>query len=364
MKQSALVVIIVIIIAVAAVAGSFYYLSYMQPKSSGTATNLVFALPASPTSEAIPAYVAVHGGFWKQLGLNVTLGVYTGSAMPDAISAGQIQFGFVSFLTGFNFAGKGIPIKYVGVGDIPNAMVLIVGNSSKYHSVQDLNGGSVGVTSLGTLTDVMFHILKSYYNLNIKEVALGGLQAQLAALQTNKSQAFFWTYDQGYVLENQGVARILANTTTISGNWVNDGIFSTNSVIQNNPGLVKKVLQGWLNAVAYCTANQTYCIQQTMAYMNAPQPVAKNIVLQDFFSPGNFSSDGAFTPAIQTSLDHIRSIDLQFNLSSSLPPSSSMYTTQFTPLAPQNVKPSMEIIEGASGSVMVAVPAEFAARKG
>lgn len=241
-------------------------------------------------------------------------------------------------------ATNGAPFKSVGVNLQQADMVLIVANNSKYTSPNQLKGATIGVTSLGSLTDIMFHVLAKQYNFTIgtdlHELALGGFQAQLAALTTNHTQGFFWTYDQGYALENKGAGRILVFMSSLLPSWITETMYASNSMITNHPDLVKKVLQGWYNAVAYMKSNESFAVQMTEQYMSVPASVATQIVKQAFFSSGNFSSSGQFTADAIQSMNYVRNLMISLNITSNILPVSQYYTTQFVPVTPQNVKPT------------------------
>ncbi len=343
MPKAITAAIIVIVIVVAAVLGVYVY--FASQSSNNQIQNIEFGTSVAISEEFIPSYVALNGGFWKQLGINVTIVPFQGDpAQMKAVSAGQIQFGSTGLEGGLIAATNGAPFKAVAVTLQQADMVLIVANNSKYTSPSQLKGATIGVTSLGSLTDIMFHILAKQYNFtigtDIHESALGGFQPQLAALSTNHTQGFFWTYDQGYALENNGGGKILIFMSSLLPSWITETLYASNSMITNNPDLVKKVIQGWFNAVAYLESNRTYADQMTSQYMNVPSSVAAQIVDQAFFAPGAFSSDGQFTTGAVNATNYVRNLMLSLNITNNLLPVSQYYTTQFVPVTTQNVTPT------------------------
>lgn len=368
----AVAIVVVIIIVIAAAAG--YFLLISGPSSTTTSsttttttsspptsttttttsasstTNVKFGLSVAVTIEYLPEYVAAHGGFWNQQGINVTLTPFQGDgAHMQAVSGGEVSIGEASFVGELNAISKGVPIQAVAMGLQQADMILIVSNTSHYTSASQLKGATIGVTSSGSATDMMFHLLAQHYNFtigtDIHELAVGGLSAQLAALTTNKTQGFFWTYETGYQLQGLGDAKILLFMNTIIPNWAENTIYATNSLISSNPQLIQKVLQGIYNALAYMQANQTYAVQEAEQYMNL-SPQAANQSIQEAFSIGQFSTDGVFTQAIIGGMNTARSLMLQLNISSSLVPVTQAFTTQFVPVTAQNVSPSMATASG------------------
>ena len=373
MRNVTIIAIVVIIIIIVA-AGAAYALvlrgtntstqtsssTNTQVSSSATATSssnstqtVNFGIDVAQSEEFIPVYAAEHGGFWKQEGVNVNVVSFPGGAPHmQGVAAGEVQMGSASPVGQLIAASHGTAMTAVAV-NLPQAdMTVIIQNSSKYTDPSQLKGATIGVTSLGSYTDLMAHVLANHYNFtlgtDIHEAALGGLQAQLAALTTNKTQAFIWTYDEAYVLQSKGDAKILFFMSSILPVWPAECYYATNSLISSNPTLVHKVLQGLTNAVAYMKSNRTYAAQVTTQYLGVSSTVAGQIVDKAFFGNSSFSSDGQFTPQIVDALNVLRTTMLNLNVSSNLIPISQYYTSQFVPLTAQSVSPQASMIGGLS----------------
>ena len=71
---------------------------------------------------------------------------------------------------------------------------------------------------------------------------------------------------------------------------------------------------------------------------------AANQTVTEAFGSGQFSTDGAFTPTVVQGMNLVRSTMLQLNVSSSLPPVNQTYSTQFVPITPQTVSPTLAIL--------------------
>ncbi|MCL5068873.1 MAG: ABC transporter substrate-binding protein [Thaumarchaeota archaeon] len=343
MPKAITAAIVVIIIVIAAVVGVYFY--FGNQSSNKQVESIQFGTSVAISEEFIPSYVALHGGFWKQQGLNVTIVPFQGDpAQMKAVTAGQIEFGSTGLEGGLIAATNGAPFKSIAVSLQQADMVLIVANNSKYTSASQLKGATIGVTSLGSLTDIMFHVLAKQYNFTIgtdlHESALGGFQAQLAALTTNHTQGFFWTYDEGYALQDKNAGKILLFMSSLLPSWITETLYASNNMITNHPDLVKKVVQGWFNAVAYMKSNRTYAIQMTEQYMSVSAPVAAQVVDRAFFSAGNFSSNGQFTTDAIQSINYVRNLMISLNITNNVMPVDQYYTTQFVPVAGQNIKPT------------------------
>ncbi|MDG6995670.1 MAG: ABC transporter substrate-binding protein [Nitrososphaerota archaeon] len=336
------VVVIAVIVVVAALIGVYYYFSI---GGHPAIQSIEFGTSTSVSQEFIPAYVAQHGGFWKQQGLNVTVVPFTGDpAQMKAVASGQLQIGITGVEGGLIAATTGAKFETVAIGFPQADMSVVVLKNSTYTDPAQLRGATIAVNALGGLEDIMVHILASHYNMtlgkDIHEVAVGSVPAEIASLVSNKVQAIMIGYAQGYILEYKGAGRILTLMSSIvPSNWMTETLYASDALISNHPDLVKKVLQGWFNAVGYLKSNETYAVQMTSQYMNVPSSVAQKIVGQAFFGPGNFSSNGQFTSQAIAALNYVRTTMLGLNITSNIIPVSQYYTTQFVPVSQQNVAP-------------------------
>ena len=341
--RTASIAIVVILIAAAVIGASYYYLS--KPSTSAP-QNIEFGISVPISEEFIPAYVAEHGGFWKQEGLNVTIVPFKGDvSQMEAVAAGQIQFGSTGEIGSLISASQGTKFQAIAMNLAQADMVLYTLNSSKYTSCSQIKGATIAITSLGSLNDIMVRILAQRYNWtvgkNIFELSLGAFPAKYAALVANKTQVEIDSYDLVYSLEAKTGIRVLCDMSTILPNWVTEVLYASNNMISNHPNTVRKVLQGYFNAVNYCRANETYCAQMTAQYEKTTISVARQIDNRAFLGPGGFSTNGTFTTQNINAMNYERSLMLSLNISNSLIPVSQYYTTQFTPISPQNVSPEM-----------------------
>src|SRR5215510_6598342 len=160
---------------------------------------------------AAPAMVAVEKGYFRQNGLEAELIPFKGG--PDLLKgvlAGGADIGLTGATDPLVFRERGTGIRAVATILEKNHFTLTV--SPQIKKVEDLKGGSIGVTVVGSTTWVFARMLSKKMGWepekDIKIVGVGGIYAQAAALKRGETQGCIFG-DAGAVLESQGIGRII-----------------------------------------------------------------------------------------------------------------------------------------------------------
>lgn len=180
----------------------------------------------------------------------------------QAAASGQVQIGMAPSSSVLLAASHGAKIKIVAALGYQDDWDLIVSNKSSYTSFAQMKGATFGVNAIGAVTDIVLHVLAQRYNFtigrDIYEAPIGGLQAELAALVTNKTQGFFWTADQAELIQYHGAGRILLDMSSILPYFDVGTIFASDSLIAQQPNVVTNIIQGEVNSQEYLKANQSF----------------------------------------------------------------------------------------------------------
>src|SRR5689334_1247187 len=144
----------------------------------------------------IPLDVGMETGIFAKHGLAVEeLNFAGGAKIAQAMTAGAID---ISLSAGpdMQFVAKGAPEIAIGsIAEFPGFMAYVVGANSSVHSLDDLRGKKVGITSLGSLTDWLAEELGRVRGWTAKRDRLtkltvgGSTPADLAALKTSQVDA-------------------------------------------------------------------------------------------------------------------------------------------------------------------------------
>src|SRR5262245_22826521 len=150
-----------------------------------------------------PTMVALEKGFFKQNGLAAEMIPFKGG--PDLLKgvlAGGADIGLTGATDPLVFRERGTTIRAMATILDKNHFTLTV--SPQIKRVEDLKGGSIGVTVVGSTTWVFARMLSKKMGWepekDVKIVGIGGIDAQAAALRRNEIQASVFG-DAGAVLE-------------------------------------------------------------------------------------------------------------------------------------------------------------------
>ena len=224
---------------------------------------LVRAEPAATVGTAVlgdyamaaPVIVALDRGYFRANGLDAEFVPFRGG--PDLLKSvigGEALVGLTGGTDIFVFREAGAPIRMIATETEGNHFTLNV--SADIHSVADLRGKAIGVTKVGATTWVFARILARQNGWDperdVKIVALGGLDAQVAALTRHEIQAIVWG-DGGAVLEAQGKSRVLERLDSVTPRWISQIVYASEETIRRRSDDLRNALRAIFQALAFMT---------------------------------------------------------------------------------------------------------------
>ncbi|MCL4517670.1 MAG: ABC transporter substrate-binding protein [Thaumarchaeota archaeon] len=327
MKRGTYVIIAVAVIVII-LAGALAYYFFVASSSTKSGTPIKVAVISGGSIEDVPVYVGIEQGYWLKLGLNVTTLPLTGG-VPNSQSL--VQFTSDSILSAFLDYYHPPQVVILGTAIQGSDMVLVGPTNSNVTSLSDLKGMSIGITKFGSLTDVMGRLLAKQANLvvgkNLTLVPLGGLSAQVAALSRNQIKAFIWTAEAGYMLQEQGLGKVLFPLSqVISGPWVETGITAMPTYIKDNPKIVSNFVKGYYEAVQFMQSNPDQAGRDAALFTAVPAPAWTSAI-----KAVSFSSNGAIGQSQLAGIQNFGQMLVQLNVIPSVPPLSNITNTQYVP---------------------------------
>lgn len=204
-----------------------------------------------------PTLVALDKGFFKQQGLDARMIPFRGG--PDLLKgvvAGAADLGITGATDPLVFRERGTTIRAVATVLEKNHFTITVAPSIK--RVEDLKGGTIGVTVVGSTTWVFARMLAKKMGWDpekdVKIVGIGGLDAQAAALKRGEIQAVVFG-DAGAVLESQGIARILMRLDEVTPRWISLIAYSTDEIIKARRDVLQRALHAIFQGHKLCLDN-------------------------------------------------------------------------------------------------------------
>jgi ABC-type nitrate/sulfonate/bicarbonate transport system substrate-binding protein len=272
--------------------------------------------------------VGIRQGIFAKHGLEVVSSEFNGgSRMQQALAADSIDFG-VGGGTDLAAISKGAPVKAVAaMGGPPLDFAIAVRADGPIHTVDQLKGVKIGVTTLSSLTAWLTGELSrtlGWGTDGIVRVPVGSASASVALLRTKAIDGFTSGLDNAMRAEARGQARVVVRYGDYIKNFHTFLIYARNKVIEQRPQAVRAFLAGWFDTIAYVRSHKAETVKiASQVLAQDPKIAAK---LYDQLTPG-YSSDGKFVPASMKGL--ARALNDQYHVPESA--IAGLYTEEFLP---------------------------------
>lgn len=226
---------------------------------------------------AAPVFIGIEKGFFKAHGVNAEFIPFRGG--PDllkAVVAGEVLLGISGSTDVLVFREAGTPIKAVAATTDGNHFTLNV--APGIAKVADLKGKTIGVTRIGATTWVFARMLAKKEGWDperdVKIVALGGMDAQLAAMARGEAQAFVWG-DGGAVIEVQGKGKVLLRFDQVTPTWISQLAYATEDAIRDKADAIRRSLQGIFQAIAFMKAHPDEAARLGAKHLRWPEEAVR-----------------------------------------------------------------------------------------
>lgn len=242
---------------------------------AGAADQLRVAKGASRAFSFMILDVGIDAGIFEQHGLEIEASSIDGAArLHQAMVADSIDIAMGAG-TDIAFIAKGSPEKGVGVmATEPLNMALIVRDDEPIKDIADLKSKTIGVTTVGSLTDWFARQINFRENWNntdqAKIVALGSADGTRAALIAGNIDALVGSLEGGYALEAENRAKVLFAFGDFVKPFITHAIYATNTLIANNPDALRRFLAAWYETVAFAHSHEADTIRVAGPLLNAP----------------------------------------------------------------------------------------------
>ena len=245
------------------------------------------------------AQTAEDQGYFKDEGIEAELTVYqSGAEAVTAMVAGAADIiGSSSSVTASSRA-KGVDAKLIGLlGSGNYGWQLMVLPNSPIIEAKQVEGENVGITSAGSLSDMLARWTMSDQSITFESIPLGGGGLLPNLISENVSAAVVYS-PLSYDVLAKGDARAILDYGTAMPEHLNSGWATTGSFIEENPELVQKATNALYRGVAYLQDNKDAAIKIIADLNNISPEVAemewKNVFLK-LSRTGEMNADLAAT---------------------------------------------------------------------
>jgi len=278
----------------------------------------------------VPLEIAKSQGMFQKAGLDVEVISFEGASKMDLGMTSDSVDITVGGPTEMAAIAKGMPAKAVAIVARPvRELGIIVPYDSPIKSVKELRGKSIGIASVGSITEwAALELARSqgWKPEDVKLVSISsGAGAAAAAMRTHQVDADVANLMTGVVLQKQKVARLIAVASDFASDFPMHEMSASDALIKSNPDALRRFIKVWFEAVAYMRSHKA----ETVA---AARPIT-NLSVEDeereydLLMP-ELTSDGRHDPAI---VERIADSFVQLKLLPQKPDMSKLYTNEFLP---------------------------------
>jgi NitT/TauT family transport system substrate-binding protein len=273
--------------------------------------------------------VGVKEGFYAKRGIEIeTLNLAGAAKAHQALLAGSGDIELGSGLE-LMFVAKGSPTKGVAtLAGPPLGFAIMVAKDGNVHSVADLKGKLIGVSTVGSLSDWLpteISRRQGWGSEGIKRVALGSQDGLTGALLSHNVDGIIGGTQTGYRLEQAGSGRILTTFGPLIPDFIAHMIVASDTFIAAHPDQLKRFLAAWFETVHFAKTHKDETVRDTMPLTRLPPDQASKLYDQQI---AMFSDDGRFQPK---ALAVIKEAVKQLGQLDKLPPDNQLYTEAFLP---------------------------------
>jgi NitT/TauT family transport system substrate-binding protein len=275
----------------------------VQAQTPSALEKAIIAVP-SPALSMLPIYFAQDRGLFKSEGIDPVIVTMSGRLQAIALGAGDIDYA-ASVETILRAALQGMPFKIIVYMNAKMSVVLVTAPEIK--SVADLRGKTVGVTSLGGgLEYALREILIQKGGLNPDRdvrAASVGMPEQMAGLISGSLQGAMLVPPFDGIMVRKGYRRLVSAADLLE--YPQGGIATTDKMIKEKPGQVKRVARAMIQALTRIRAER----QQTISYIATRWKIDRGLATESYdVMVRSFSTNGsASTKSIQNVIDSTKS---------------------------------------------------------
>ncbi len=220
------------------------------------------------SAAAAPWWVALDGGYFREQGLDVDLvHIDAGAPLLAALSNGEIDITFAGGPSLVLGALQGF--ETMTIGSTSNMLEDGVFVRRGIETIQDLKGGTVGVTNLKAITDVAARLGLQRAGLtpdvDFFTRKTGGLSESLAALETGALDGASLNVPATFEARKRGFKE-LVDITAMQIPFLSSGVGATKKKLAERPELPERYLRALAQAVSRIKADRDYTAQVMAKY--------------------------------------------------------------------------------------------------
>lgn len=272
MKKTNKIVIFILGVAVLAGSTSFWvYREFVQGPQD--LTSVTVRLKWLHQAQFAGMYVAQEKGFYEEAGLAVELKEFEfGEKSPvEEVAGGQTTFGLVGAEELLQAVGEGKEIQAVAAIYQTSPFALATLKESDIQTPADFGGKILGLISLDRgQAQIVYQALLSRYDIDKSDVSIKafGFEQPKNLREGNAHVISLYRTDAPYLFDQEVTPYTLILPERHDFQMYGDTLIVSESLIDENPDMVKRFVQATLQGWEYALANKEEALEITRIYEN------------------------------------------------------------------------------------------------
>lgn len=239
-----------------------------HPGETGDLTKVRLPVGYIPNIQFAPLYVAVEKGYYRDAGLEVEIDYSFETDGTQLVGANELQFAVVSGEQVLLARAQGLPVVYVMAWYQDYPVAIVAKKAEGIQKPEDLKGKRIGLPGLYGANYIGLRALLSSAGLQESDVILDSIGFnQVEALAADQDQAVVgYVANEPIQLRAQGydISVIpVADHVQLAAN----GLLTNETTIQNNPDLVRSMVQATLRGIQDTVENPDEAYEISKKYV-------------------------------------------------------------------------------------------------
>ena len=247
----------------------------------------------------LPIYIAQERGFFAEEKVDAEVTVLRGGGgLIQALVAGEIDMGMAGVMELSLLRDKGVDVRLVMTTmDVP-AFSVVARKELNWKRMSDLKGGSIGVTSPGSLTYALATYFVTQAGLSPQKdvtlLFLGGGAEMIGAFKSKKTDALMLFEPFATMLLKEGSANVILDVPRELRTFPINNVIVKKGMIDGNPDLIRRSSSAVKKALRFIQSESATVRAIAQKKFPGAKPEILNAALDRYFP--HYSKDGAITP--------------------------------------------------------------------